>query len=549
MKLDIENLEESIWFKMASANPVSVTSDNLTEDEIEFLDIEDNELESFILESFEEKKFIFITGNAGDGKTHLMKKISAKCDPSILREINFIQDATVFKDQADVLKKIKETKEDNKGFCIAINESPLHRLIKLGIKEDNQIITELQNIRKNKFIYVEREFGNNVVFIDLSLRNPLEKRFVKQCLEKITNDTAFEKYLESYEVSRYFKNLNKLKLPKIRERLYELLEYCAKIGYRITFRELWIYLAGLVLTITGDKNNFDEDYFEAAFVSTKNHKFNIYEFLKNFDPAYNSLPLLDLKIEYNDDDFWKEWIDENIYINNPDDKVEFFRIKRQFYFEHNQGDEVLKIQQQPLAFVNKIKNPKKLVEYKKHLIRTINRLFTITDFQDSEIGLYIWNGHRFHEMPTKSFTSNRIVFGSNEYETDSYLKLETPKLNPNFRKAFPDYQANYFSFTLGSSNNNENIKTLNIDYFLYSWLEKARNGLSKNLIPVEYFYKVENFLNQLSRESHFIEAELDEDIETSYPSVLIADLEKKEVISVISDEKFTKILKIESATL
>lgn len=115
-----------LWYQLAAAGP-KTASDSLTDEELDRLHI-DVAIESFIQDNLSPSKSIFLTGNAGDGKTHVLRRLEPK-----LRALGAVveRDATAAMRRnqiAPVLDRWRAALNAGAPFCIAINEYPLYLL-------------------------------------------------------------------------------------------------------------------------------------------------------------------------------------------------------------------------------------------------------------------------------------------------------------------------------------------------------------------------------------------------------------------------------------
>ena len=240
------------WRQLAEAGP-KITSDSLSESEFDRLHVH-LAVEDFIAEQVRQGVSLFLTGNAGDGKTHVLRKLASE-----LRQQGavVIEDATATMRKgsiAPVLDRWREAVSAKKPFCIAINEYPLHLLRSAARKDLPSLAEELDRQCRNRLVYGEssdaEKARNGLLVIDLSLRNPLSQGISGQMLNRILSDPALEQ-IPAESVPLLKRHLTKLRDERVRKRVLNVFDRLVEVGVRTTMRELWIILARMVLGYDG----------------------------------------------------------------------------------------------------------------------------------------------------------------------------------------------------------------------------------------------------------------------------------------------------------
>lgn len=337
----------TLWHSLAASGP-QVTSDSLTPEEMNALHIS-MPVEDFIRARVSAGDSIFLTGNAGDGKTHLLRRLAEDLQRA---GAEVIPDATALMRQGNsrqgdvspVLDRWRKCVAAGRPFCIAINEYPLYLLGKAAVGFLPDQAAELTRQTGQRLAYGapsdDEQARHGLVVLDLSLRNPLRRAFAGACLRRILDDPALG--AQALPGTTLCRNLDRLKHPRVQERLCALFEKLADRGVRVTVRELWIVLARLVLGYRSDLaeplgEGVSHWYSETLF--QKDRRFPIYEALRSCDPAACSHPVWDSKLEDASPTLTAGWafgMPRPSAITRPD-RVDFNTLKRAFYLEHENG--------------------------------------------------------------------------------------------------------------------------------------------------------------------------------------------------------------------
>ena len=130
-------------------------------------------------------KQIVVTGNPGDGKTHLIERLRPKLEALGARVIT---DANACTDD-EILEQWVASRDDGKPFVLAINEWPLYVLQRLASKNGFTPVAEAlrQAPTARFFVEVHRpaDAAENVVVVDPSLRNLLAASVVERVIDRL----------------------------------------------------------------------------------------------------------------------------------------------------------------------------------------------------------------------------------------------------------------------------------------------------------------------------------------------------------------------------
>ena len=205
----------------------------------------ETKLDTAIIESALSGKDIVLTGNPGDGKTHVIRMLKNKLEGSG-KPIRIELDASTLSDE-DIYLKWKSARENNMPFVIAINAAVLYSVY--------QKYSEFQPIRDAYFqmshavvFHDEVTENGNVVVFDLSKREVLTADILKKAIEKLTDSTHYTECAgcplnENCDVH---KNCTLLNSALFQERLFVILQRVSMKGYHATVRELQSLIAYLI---------------------------------------------------------------------------------------------------------------------------------------------------------------------------------------------------------------------------------------------------------------------------------------------------------------
>lgn len=484
------------WRELAASGP-KTTADSMTTADLARIHVE-LALEGFLADSVKNGISIFLTGNAGDGKTHLLHKLAP-----ILRDCGAIvvEDATAVmrRDQANpVIDRWREAINKQVPFCIAINEYPLY-LLRTTAKSILPIhVAELDRQCRNRFVYgaesSDELMREKILVIDLSLRNPLNREIAGRMLAKIVS----EKELENVSVEsapELARNLARLRDRQVQDRLIVLFERLSDMGFRATIREMWIILSRMVLGYRSDlKTSLAEGsaHWYSEIVFTDDSRFSLCHNLQLTDPIHYSHPIWDSLLEDSEGVVTSGWqFDPPRPKLAPRlDRAAFRTLKRAFYFENQNGKACFDLEDTDAAeFRNLLhKHRDDDLLSVRQIIEAINRAYCPVPFPSCGDNLYLWNGHRFHEQPSRSFLANRNIPATE-------LNLLLPRLPSRISSALPEFQPDHL--LLRYTGQHDDLVNLRVDFPLYQTLQRLRRGLPRKLIPERDIFRLEAFLEAL----------------------------------------------------
>ena len=162
-------------------------ADRLSEDELEGIHV-DLGVDGYLVEEARAGKQVVITGNPGDGKTHLIERLRPELEAlgtEVITDANAVSDA-------DTLDAWARCRKQERPFVLAINEWPLY-VLQRGAKARSfsPVGEALRQVQSASF-FVDADIPNppadNVVTIDLALRNLLAPTVVSKVIARLTDD-------------------------------------------------------------------------------------------------------------------------------------------------------------------------------------------------------------------------------------------------------------------------------------------------------------------------------------------------------------------------
>ena len=477
-----------LWRTLAAAGREAI-AEALTEEDFERLHVAGG-IERFLVDRVLAGGSVVVTGNAGDGKTHLLRRVKRDLESA---GAVVIEDATaemVGDDPRPVLDKWRKAAESGQPFCLAANEYPLYQL-RMSDKSAPQLAEVGQQCR-HRLAYGDDErsgCAGDVVVIDLSLRNPLSAEFFETMLDRLLADQGLKAALARPEEAAARRNVQLLSHPRVRTRLRALADRLVALGHRATVRELWILFARMVFG-RGEHGEYQRTdwYSEALFA--QDDRFELTEALQAVDPANCSHPIWDAALDVRAPAVREGWaLRAPVPAPHPTLEWEdFAALKRRFYFEHEKGEEAFELADadadefERLLDGNGGSGPTLVAS----LVESINAAYCPVRFESRDQHLYLWNGHRFHEQPSRSFVAAERV------ATEQFV-TEVPRLPERLDRCF-EYRPDHIALT---AQGRPGTPRLRIDFPLWRTLRRLARGLPRKLIPERDIHRLDAFLQEL----------------------------------------------------
>jgi hypothetical protein len=388
-------------------------------------------VDEFLRRRAREGGAIFVTGNPGDGKTHLLRHLEADLKAA---KVQPYLDANEEIDE-DLIGRIDlALKRSGRGIALAINEGVLVEL--LAAAGDRPWARAARDQLLHPFVYRGEvpKADPAVAVVDLNLRNNLAENVVKHALDALLRQSGTCEGCPSATCS-LARNADRLSQERAIERLVSLLDTVAKTGFHATMRDVQGFLSYL---LTGGARcdelragAIGRWYWESAF---EHGQGPLFDAVRSLDPHVLTTPLLD-------DLLWRRAEQANEWAltlangstageSLEDRQAEFVFRKRRAFFEHLKGDAVLAASESPLdrTMAEVLQGTHSAV---KRLVRLLNHFY---DRDESQADLlHLWMTHRYDARPSRVAASSSAI-------PSSELEVLVPALRPEVAGAFPDFR-------------------------------------------------------------------------------------------------------------
>ncbi len=504
----------------------SAYADHISAELLSVIHLE-TKLDNAIIESAMAGKDIVLTGNPGDGKTHIIRLLKKKLE-NTGKPIRIELDASTLSNE-DIYLRWSEAHNAKIPFVIAINAAVLYSVYQ-NYPDFQPIKNAYEQMSHAVVFHDENPTADSIVVFDLSKREVLTRDILRQAILKLTDASHYSECINcplnaNCEVH---KNCILLNSDLFQDRLYVILQRVSLQGYHATLRELQGLIAYLIfgdrscaqINRTAGSNKYDV---VNLVYSGRGALFDAIR--ASIDPIAISHPVWDEKILLNDIPA-ESWVSsyevpaEAIAYDNYD---LFMLRKRQFYFFNRNGSELLKILDDDVAHFQEFLNQDNGKTIKE-LIRKLNTFFGAIKPSNSE--LQIWSGHRYDNEPRKVLISVGTI-------KKSGLKIGRPSLLQSMSDGI-EMTSNYIRLEKKDAPN----IFLKIDFEMYMLLSEAERGVPVLFMESDLVKKVWRFIEQLQS---FEDIDDDETV-----NVALLDVQNKKKISVVIDREESKYSSIDS---
>ncbi|MCS3757486.1 DUF4338 domain-containing protein [Salinibacter ruber] len=458
-------------------------AERLSDEELSALHIH-TKLDDGLIQAVRDGKRVYLTGNPGDGKTHIIER-----HREVLQEEDAFHnlDASAT-DERDLADDVEDAIEDGRPAVIAVNEGPLRQL-KKHLPEQERI--DLNRQLDRPFLYEkEKETEEkNALLVNLGLRQILAPDTLDGALNLILNRVDYTGAPEQVR-----KNHDLLKRPRVQDRLKVLLTRVAQSGRHVRMRNLLSFLSFIITGGVTSAESEVEPYYQLAF----SEKHALHDVVSPLDPAGLSHPLVDAKLwdGVHEGIEWFQTLSETSPVECTDSSSAqnaFSRLKRRFYFEAENGDALFdmlpKARQDFYRLLDDADEKRDTV--KQDILQSLARFFGDSPEDSSEIAeLPIWTGLRYRADGPPS-----ALIASSEIERDDVV-LKVPRLRPEADEMIK-YRPSHIRLLLRNQEGGSHVG-LNIDLSLWLELMKVDRGMPPRLRDPLIERRIERFLARVS---------------------------------------------------
>jgi hypothetical protein len=455
-------------------------ADHHTDDAVERMHIP-TAVETFVADTAAPGTVIFVTGNPGDGKTHLLKRLSPHLKA---KKVDVQFDANEQDDESLTSAIENAIGKRSRGLALAINEGVLVSLASQHADRPWAKVVLQQIMSPFEYRDVVAGSASPVLVVDLNLRNTLAEEVVTKCLgvqRKMACACCPECPLE----------VNAARLVGQAEgRLVRLLEHVARTGFHATMRDLQAFVAFVLggnVCGAPDANKAAANYWDNAFVGGQGPLFDA---VRRFDPLARAVPLLD-DVIWRKGESAKGWFGASSdRLNGSDDlqakRAAFASIKRRAMFEHADGENILAVSGSPIdRMMQSVLKPSGASL--RQLIRLLNRSFdrdeTTTDL------LHLWACHRYDAQASR-FAAALLSVPTGD------LELLAPRLPARVSKAFPDFVPSHAVLCFRGQPPTEGLR---VDRELVDALVTAEHGMPATFRRGEPEVRIAAFYGRLAK--------------------------------------------------
>ena len=490
-------------------------AEKLTDEELEKLHVE-LKLDKGLLDLIKEGKRVYLTGNPGDGKSHIIRKYKDELDE--LNAYTHLDASAIEEDK--LIKELTNAINNNRPSLITINEGPLRQIKK---KLPNSEKEDIEMQLKEPFVYDEEKKEYNSILIDLGKRQLLSREIAEKFL-----DLVLHKFNYDNAPTNVVNNHDMLSKDRVKNRLLDFLDLIAKSGVHITIHQILGFFSYIIIGKKNKKNYYNLIYDENS---------PLYKWAKTLDPSDISHPLIDKYLwDGHIDNIQYEWLetpDVLTEITNGEEDIDieiFNSLKRKFYFETKEGNVLLEFISKDRKNFYQVLEDSKIARdtAKNKIIKSLSNFFI--GFNDSIDGerLNIWTSLKYDAV----ITDPASVFLSGDRIENKNLKLKIPKLNYYSNKLI-EYKPDHVKLEVNLSEHEE--VSLNINLNLWLSLMKLQRGQPQKYNDPLVARRLKQFMSKI--------ASIQNNTTIGYKKIWVRDLERNRTHRIeISKEEGKYIL-------
>lgn len=452
-----------------------------TEDEAKTIHIPSPKLEEGILALLERGHRVYLTGNPGDGKTHLLRHLEGL--PSWPAGTYLELDASAVPESSLVAGLTKATAA-GKPALVAVNEGPLRQM--LPRLPD---AAELEAQLGRPFWYEGEtlpETASQAVLVQLGSRQVLHPNLVSEAVNLALTRVEYTDAPAAVQA-----NVKALRHERVRKRLTDLLAEVGRGGVHVTVHQLLGLLARIITGGQAATAAHALPYYESLFKLPADSSPLAAE-LRELDPAYLTHALLDTTELWDAPTKAGPWLPDSkpavgapgeVGITPEEARKRFEQLKRQHYFEAGYGDKVLEgLPDDRLTFNSLLSGPAS--QAAKVIVKALIRF--AGQVPDADLSLPLWTSMRYDaDQPAWA-----KVAGTSLKPVDWLVRRPTL---PKPVSELLHYQADHLLLTLAAKPYPDGPALL-LDLPLWRALNAVSRGLPVGSRDEDAGRRVDNFL-------------------------------------------------------
>lgn len=451
-------------------------------------------------------KDVILTGNPGDGKTHLIAMLSHQglLDPAYPE-----RDASQ-KTASEILATWMHKKQVGIPFVLAVNHAPLRELAQVALEEQYQPLQALRSIPDaiDSLIFYNEEpdepILSDMMVVDLSHRSLLDPLIIRDLIQKL-HLYATGSQCKHCPPNRCLieSNAAALSQEKIRTNILELLNLVNRRGFHITMRDLiglfaYIIVGDAPCITRWQKVDEDEDtpqpgfedyaYYNLLFTGRS----PLFDAIRNtFDPALYPDTETDMLLWQGE--VTEDWLMRDPPLKQPSTLAELQKLKRRYFFEHDHNtNEYLNrvMEQTDRSFDRLVKGDCSDQEQVENLVAMINTLYApIRKPEDHSyrLRLRLWNNHRYSVGTLPGYVAMRSLAADK-------LCIYRPKPVSHLSSVFSIHKDHVL---LGVQAYRPGDPSLRIDWTMYQVFVAAKAGKPVDFQPFHILRRLDLFLRSL----------------------------------------------------
>lgn len=474
------------------------------------------DVDSAILDAVVRGQSVVLTGNPGDGKSHLLRVLAAQmkhvgAHPRVMLDASSVSDD-------EIIRLWEESRASRQPFCAAINQAVLFHLADRfpNFAPIQQARRQVEQCVTYDHHEIKSEFGDSdeVAVFDLSRRDVLSERVVTAAIDRLCTDSHSSPCNSCpAKDCDYLTNRSLLASPLVRKRIQAVLDRVSLTGYHATLRELQGFISYLLFggrdcaELVKSSGAQDMSLPQLVFMEAG----RLFEAIRSvFDPSSVTHPIWDERLvsgQFSVSDWVSQWRQEVGSIE-PTNGSRIAARKRAFYLFHSSGHVLL---ESANSDAERFRQYIHLSDQEclRQSIRMINRFF------GSEHGheeLRVWQSHRYNHAP------RRILYSALSRSRKEF-ELVRPSLCPSMSKAFSLPEDHVVLRLKG-----ETGARLRIDYALFGLLAKAERGVPVMFLESDETRRLWGFMESLATRT---------DVDDDVPVVLLDPISGEQMQVVV----------------